>query len=140
MKRNPFNKFSLLYKVKRKGIFKNHFKRSVLKMDIFSLGNLLEQTKNHSGQTPIYVSCMEKDYILSDKSRHSDLDSTSLFVEDGELVFTIDFESDTTLLLGELRALVKEFDIEAGLFLDIEGVMFDEVAEIIMLPEKIILF
>ena len=109
-------------------------------MEHFSILNLLEKTKNCLSETPIYVSCMDKESFNPVLINENSLFGTYLMMEDDELIFIM--EVGGTISIGELRETVQNYNVNkhSSMTIDLEDGFYEYVTDAVVLKNKIILY
>lgn len=104
-----------------------------------TLGSLLDATNHLPGETPIHVTSMEKDYVVL---HPYEVESTFIgSAGEGEILFGIDFQTNRTLSLQELKTMMdkEQWSLETPLVVE-EEFGDNAVTDILVLENKIILF
>jgi len=102
------------------------------------LNDFLEKTKGLPAETPIYISWMTKEYT---EQFPREVESASVHVEDDEIIFFFEFNSNETITLEMFRTLLStgNCSLDTPLQLETEDVLSNEELDILLLDNKIIL-
>lgn len=106
---------------------------------MMTLGNLFDATKHLPGETSVYVTCMEKDYVVL--HLHEVEPAFIGSAGDGDILFSFECPTNRTLSLQELKTMMDKELLPLDTRLMVEEEFGDNaVTDILVLEDRIILF